>query len=121
MPFYDFRCNICGETLPHFRKVEQRNIPEYHCATEMQRIISAPAIRPDIAAYRSPITGQWIDSRRQKHEELRREGCIENEPGLKAHIANTAKAQQEKAFRPIAEAVDREVSAMAASNLIEGD
>ena len=81
MPFYDFRCNVCGNTLPVFRKVDQRNIEEYHCAEAMTRVISAPSLRPEIAPYVSPASGKLISSRVQRNEDLKREGCIENEPG----------------------------------------
>jgi hypothetical protein len=104
--------------MPHFRKIDQRDIPEYHCSEAMTRIISAPAVQVDIPAYISPASGKWINSRAQRREDLRREGCIENEPGLKEHIAACAASEREKSFQVIDKHIDQTVSEMHAANLI---
>lgn len=115
MPYYDFRCNVCGETMPHFRKIPQRDIPEYHCAEAMTRVISAPSIRPDIAPYISPASGKLITSRVQRQNDLAREGCIINEPGLKADIISRGAAAKERAFAPIETHIDQTVAALHAA------
>lgn len=121
MPFYDFCCPSCSHTEAHFRKIEQRNIAPYHCAAEMQRVITAPAIRPDISAYISPASGQWVNSRAQRREDLLREGCIENEPGLKAHIAARAASEQEKVMQTVSSTIDQTISELHAAGHIAGD
>lgn len=84
----------------------------------MQRIITAPMVQVDIPAYVSPASGQWINSRAQRREDLRREGCIENEPGLKEHIAQVASDKREALAKTLDATVDRTVSEMHASGLI---
>ena len=118
MPFYDFKCNVCGDTMPHFRKVEQRNIEEYHCSAAMTRVISAPSILPDIPSYVSPASGKMINSRAQRREDLQREGCIAYEPGLKEHIAKRAESEREKSLIPINKTIDQTVSALHAAGHI---
>lgn len=87
----------------------------------MRRVISAPAIKFDIPAYVSPASGKLISSRVQRKEDLLREGCIENEPGLREHIAQRAVYEKEKAFQPIADAIDQSVSELHACGHIPGD
>lgn len=118
MPFYDFRCNVCGNTLPVFRKVDQRNIEEYHCAEAMTRVISAPSIRPEITPYVSPASGKLISSRVQRNEDLKREGCIENEPGLRQYLEKRKVELADKAFAPIAHHIDQTASALHAAGHI---
>lgn len=118
MPFYDFRCPSCGHKEAHFRKIEQRDILPYHCAETMERVISAPAIRPDIQAYVSPASGKVVNSREQRREDLKREGCIENEPGLKEYIKSRALSEQEKIMAPVSATIDQTVSEMHAAGLI---
>ena len=118
MPLYDFRCNVCATTLPIFRKIEQRDIEAYHCCQAMTRVIAAPAIRPEIAPYISPASGKLINSRVQRTDDLRREGCIEYEPGLKEYIARRKESETEKAFAPIANHIDQTVGELSAAGHI---
>lgn len=118
MPFYDFRCIVCGETMPHYRKIADRDDPEEHCGHQMTRIISAPALRLEIPAYVSPASGKWINSRAQRREDLKREDCIEYEPGLKEHIAKVKIERQQEIFKGVEKTIDETVSSMHASNLI---
>lgn len=118
MPFYDFRCNVCGDKMPLFRKIPQRDIEAYHCDEAMTRVISAPAIQVDIPAYVSPASGKWINSRAQRKEDLLREGCVENEPGLKEYVASRAEAEKEKSLAVLDRAIDETASALHAANKI---
>ena len=118
MPYYDYKCGQCGTLEAQYRKIEDRDAAPIHCRAPMTRIISAPAIQVDIPAYVSPASGKVINSRAQRKEDLLREGCVENEPGLKEHIAATSLYEQEKAFRPVSAAIDKEVTAMVASGVL---
>lgn len=118
MPYYDYKCLQCGQVDDEYRKIEDRDCTPIHCRAPMVRILSAPAIQVDIPAYVSPASGRVINSRVQRKEDLLREGAIENEPGLKEHIAATAEYEQEKAFRPVSDAIDKEVTAMVASGIL---
>lgn len=121
MPFYDFKCKICDENQPTYRKIADRDDMQAHCGTPMQRQISAPALRLEISEYVSPASGKLISSRSQRREDLLREGCIANEPGLKEQIARNAEAQRERAFAPLSNLIDQTVSNLHASGHIAGD
>lgn len=118
MPYYDFCCNTCGETSPHFRKVEQRNVPQYCCGAEAVRVISAPALRVEISSYVSPASGRVINSRVQQRDDLAREDCVLNEPGFKSDIARHAAVLKERNLVKIDASVDKMAAAMHSSNLI---
>lgn len=57
----------------------------------MQRLISAPAIRPPMQPYRSPVTGQWIDSNRARANDLARNNCIPYDPEMRKDADRKAK------------------------------
>lgn len=40
-------------------------------------------IIPDLPAYESPVTGQRIEGRVARREDLKRNGCVEYDPGMK--------------------------------------
>lgn len=42
--------------------------------------ISLPQVRGDLPAYRSPITGEVVDGRAARREDLARHGCREIDP-----------------------------------------
>jgi hypothetical protein len=79
MPLYTFKCGSCGSTVSEFRKINERNhLPLCafgHSALPMPRIIEAPAVQADLPGYTSPIDGRWIEGRRARAEDLKRNGC----------------------------------------------
>ncbi|PXX41091.1 putative FmdB family regulatory protein [Burkholderia pyrrocinia] len=82
MPLYTFRCPQCKRTETGFRKIADRDhLPVCECAGEdrgifpMARIVEAPAVQTDLPGYTSPIDGRWIEGRRARTEDLKRNGC----------------------------------------------
>lgn len=79
MPLYTFRCGQCGSTVTEFRKIADRNDgPECRHgpgAIRMARVIEAPAVHADLPGYTSPIDGRWIEGRRARMEDLKRNNC----------------------------------------------
>lgn len=83
MPLYTFKCPNCGTVERVFRKVDDRNHPPRcvkctaleTCRNPMQRVIEAPAVRADLPGYTSPIDGKWIEGRRARTEDLKRNNC----------------------------------------------
>lgn len=121
MPYYDYRCLVCRKLEPHYQKIADRDLPQSHCGLDMRREISAPALLPDIASYISPASGKRIDSRAQRREDMLREGCIPNEPGLKEHIAQRAAYEQDIAYNQTVKTIDETVTALQAAGHIQGD
>lgn len=80
MPVYSYACPTCGATSDAYRKVDDRHdCPR--CLTpacyngRMQLRIMPTFVRPDIEPYESPIDGRVINSRVQRAEDLKRNGC----------------------------------------------
>lgn len=77
MPTYDYLCKICNRTFTEFRKLADYNeLPEC-CGQPAIKIISAPGVIADIPSYTSPIDGRWIDGRKARREDLKRNRCRE--------------------------------------------
>jgi putative FmdB family regulatory protein len=85
MPIYSFRCPSCWKTESVFRKIEDRHdapecgkcvlLSEPIAPVRMRRVIEAPAVQTDIGGYQSPIDGRWIEGRRARTEDLKRNNC----------------------------------------------
>ena len=79
MPIYEYRCRD-GHTTDDYRSVEARHDPMLcrTCGQTAEKIISRVGHAvPDIAGYRSVVTGQWIGSRSTHRAHLREHGLIE--------------------------------------------
>lgn len=120
MPMYAIKCDSCQKLDSIFRKIAERdeNLPSC-CGQTVRRIIVAPAIHADIIPYKSPSGDYMVNSRAQRKEDLRRSAAIGWEPGIEQDIARNKAHQQEKAFAPLAKAVDETVAAMVAAGKLE--
>lgn len=79
MPIYEYRCRD-GHTTDAHRSVDDRHLPMLcrTCGQAAEKIISRVGHAvPDIAGYRSVVTGQWIGSRSTHRAHLREHGLIE--------------------------------------------
>lgn len=72
---YEAQCKACRRVEDYVRPVAQCMETPECCGVPMQKVIlTAPFGQPDIPAYTSPITGRWVNSRAQRHEDMRRSG-----------------------------------------------
>ena len=114
MPLYEIKCKACRKQDTIYRTVDKRdeNLPLCTaCKGETARIISLPMIAPDIQPFVSP-NGKYISSRAEWKNDLARSNAIAWEPGIDRDISNNRAREQEKAFEPIAKAVDQIVTEM---------
>lgn len=121
MPLYGVKCRNCGAEESVFRKIAERdvNLPLcWKCSIGMERIISAPFLAPDISPFVSP-NGDYISSRAEWKEDLKKHGAIPWEAGIRDDIARNRTAAQERAFEPIAAAVDAHVAALHTAGKLE--
>lgn len=115
MPLYTFVCPE-GHKEAGFAKIAERDNPRHClCGGLFRRIIEAPALRPEIQSYQSPVTGEWIDSRAQRREDLLRTGSMEWEPGLRQDLAKRRAERFEEALAPLEKGVEEVARAMVAS------
>lgn len=76
MPVYESKCGKCGRIHEYVRTIaEYDQTPECCGEKTIKVILSSPMAVMDIPAYQSPVTGKWIDSRKQRNEDLKRNGC----------------------------------------------
>jgi len=76
MPIYEARCEECGRVHEYHAKVERCHVTPFCCGFQTTKVIlSAPYGQVDIPAYQSPISGRWINSRRERTEDLKRNDC----------------------------------------------
>ena|SRR5271165_568315 len=96
MPIYCWRCDACGSGREVIRSVADCMQPEFcDCGIPMQRELTAPNVRPDIAPYMAVAgdrAGSYITSRREHREFLRRNRLIE---------VGDAKPRDTKQMRPV--------------------
>lgn len=111
MPLYATLCKACARESSLFRKIDERdNLPACDCGGELCRLITPNFVRGDFEPYISPATGQYIDSRTKRHEEMTRHGYRTYEPGMDKDIARNRVEQQQKALKPIHDTVDQVVT-----------
>jgi putative FmdB family regulatory protein len=120
MPLYTYLC--CNGHRPSlFSKIDNRDAVRQceACGANLQRVFEAPAVKGDIAPYQSPVDGRWIDSSRARREDLKRNGCIEWEPGIRQDIPRIRQYNAEKAFAPIAESMEQTARELVASGKLD--
>ncbi len=121
MPFYGFACPTCGARETHYSKIADRDKArrcENLCDMPMDRLIEAPALRPEIQAYTSPVTGQWVNSRAQRTEDLKRSGSIAYDPEMKKDMARTRADSSAKIDAALDRTIESTVASFHASNLL---
>ena len=76
MPIYESVCRKCGKYHEYIRPLSKYDDTPECCGVKTEkRIFSAPFGVVDIPAYQSPVTGRWINSRVERNEDLKRNGC----------------------------------------------
>lgn len=92
MPLYSYRCGKCGKVEDAFRSYEDRMRGTVCCEQMAQKIMTAPRIRTDeLTPFQSPATGEWITSKSQQREDLRKSGCRLAEPDESKYVARKKK------------------------------
>lgn len=114
MPLYDFICSA-GHKFDRFLKLAEYDAPQTcECGATASKQLSAPRVVPDIQAYQSPIDGRVINSRAQRREDLRRNGCVEYEPSMKEHAARARAREEQELDAAVDATVEKEIYEMPA-------
>lgn len=73
MPLHDYKCE-CGKEFERFTKIAELNNPVIcDCGKQASRQLSFCAVSV-MQSYQSPVTGKWIDTPRQRRDDLERSG-----------------------------------------------
>lgn len=113
MPLYEFACpdHKFDRFLPLARYAEPQVCA---CGKPATKVISSPMVIDDIPAYTSPVDGKLITSRRARREDLVRNGCVEYEPGLRAHHERVLAQSDERLERGMEDTIEGELAKMPA-------
>lgn len=68
---------------------------------------SSPYIMGDIPEYTSPVDGRLISGRKQRREDLKRNGCVEYDPGMKDQSRRMREDRDRKLEVSLGEAIER--------------
>ncbi len=111
---YLYRCPICTTRVEVAKSLAEIDREEAcpRCANVMLRQITAPAVLGDLPGYSCPITGDWIEGRRQHEANLAKHGCRILESGEHEHRMARRKDDEALFDRRLEEDVSRKIDAL---------
>lgn len=82
MPLYAYSCHSCGRQVDEVRSVAERHNGPVCCESQMSLTIVPPQVQPVLGGgkfpgYHCPVTDQFITSRKQRAEIMKRHNLIE--------------------------------------------
>lgn len=118
MPLHDWRCE-CGHIFEAFVSLEQLKVnPVIYlcsCGSPAEIVhLKAPTVRGDLPGYQSPVTGEWIEGKVARRNDLARHDCVPYDEGMKQDSATRKAHQEQELERGIDETIDAEISKMPA-------
>lgn len=76
MPLYESMCHQCGKVHNYYKPAARYLETPECCGQRTEKVILTPPFGVvDIPAYQSPVSGKWINSRKQRTEDLKQAGC----------------------------------------------
>src|SRR5687767_9911462 len=116
MPLHDFRCRCCGHVEERLVKVEDLD-KQLHVDLDKHGEWGAPMdhvwrrapmgfVQGDIC-YDSPVDGRPITTKQARIEDLRRNGCVEYDPGMKQDVLRRKAKEEADLDRSIDASVDQ--------------
>lgn len=85
-----------------------------HCGYLAERVIVAPMVVNDLPGYESPIDGRWIEGRRARHEDLKRNHCRPWETGEREYQERVRQNHNTDFDASVDADIERQVSLMPA-------
>lgn len=116
MPMYSCKCPRCGNKGSYFQTVDNRHLTPTcaGCQVQMEKVLDAPYVAPDIAGYDCPVSGVRIEGRKAHEENLKRTGCRLLEPGESRDAMRQRAADEEATLDRIAETAAQTVAGWSA-------
>lgn len=94
MPVYESICRKCGKVHDYYQTVDNRHDTPECCGEKTDKAILTPSMGiVDIPAYVSPVSGRWVNSRKQRKEDLAEANCRPWE-GLEQEKKEAARRQE---------------------------
>ena len=86
MPTYNYKCDVCGTYHEAIRPISKRDDGPWCCDGMTRKVIkSAPMVEATFLGsaanpgYVSPLTGNFIDSKRARNNEMREHNVVPKE------------------------------------------
>lgn len=106
-----YKCEICGSIGGD----EERLFHTPVCCGQEKGMTIIPSSFPSIhvmPSYQSPITGKWIDSPRQRREDMAANNCVEYEPSMADDNKKRHAAEDMALDKKVDEIVEQEIYSM---------
>lgn len=114
MPLYSLKCEN-GHKFDRFIKLADLDQVQWcECEAIAHRQVTAPFVQSDLPAYISPITGEPVEGRKARREDLVRHGCVEFEPGMREQNDYRRRQADDKLESAVEETIESEISKMPA-------
>lgn len=106
-PIYEYECPSCHARQDGYRSIaERKDGPMCGCGAKTEQILSAPMVAPDLPGYESPIDGRWIEGRKARQEDLKRNQCRPYEDGEREEYIRRRQAEDAGLDRRVGETVE---------------
>lgn len=118
MPTYRHSCDN-GHDFDLVLRFSELEKPQFcECGSPATRVICAPMVfvQADIC-YDSPVTGEPVTSKQKRVEDLKRNGCIEYDPGMKQDYQRRIKDDEKRMDAKVDAFVEQQFSQMPARKL----
>ena len=114
MPLYVYGCLICGNKDEIAHSIKDCNSVFYckECGNIVHREIQPTVIQMDYPGYNCPITGKYIEGRKQHRENLEKHGCRVLETGEIEASQRRKKQMDDELCRKVEEETARIIEAM---------
>lgn len=108
MPIYEYRCEKHGK-FTGWAIVPERHDPQAcpACGQASPYTISAPRVFSDYSGYISPATGEWVEGKKARVNDLAKSGCRPYEEGEVQDQQRRAAAAEREMDKQVDEIVDQ--------------
>lgn len=112
MPIYEFKCEE-GHLFDRYLPLAEYKSPQVcECGKAAIKLISRPNIAPIFVPYQSPITGEMIETKHARTEDLKKSNCVPYETGLIEESQKRVKREEQKLDAEIGTTVERVIETM---------
>jgi len=113
MPIYNYKCGACNKIQETYKSIVDRHNSPTCCGAQTSLCILPAIVHPDLPGYQSPVTGEWIEGKKARLEDLKKHRCIPYDPGMKQDAARERARIEAREFDKVKESAARAFFSMA--------
>lgn len=119
MPLYSYVCKSCGNSEERYLKISQydSSVECSVCSHVLEKLVDAARVSVDYEGYECPITGKWIEGKKEHRENLARHGKRVLEKGEREDLQKERQREEEELDRKIDEDIERQVSKLSTQEM----